>query len=119
MRRTLHHSMKTKPPALKVIRMTNVGRRIRGFRQIGPLLQQASGEPLTMQAAYDTDVETGVRWMNEALSKELNEKFPTVVAMAGMIEQERDKYRREAKRLKKLMSRIEQRYQQLQHNQQT
>lgn len=91
---------------MKTIRWMGVKGKIPGMVRIGPILQMRKGEPLTMQTAYDTDCETGVRWMNEEKSKELSQKFPTICAMAELIEKERDKYKREANRLKKLMSRI-------------
>lgn len=91
---------------MKLARVIGNAQRLRGLRQIGPVLQMDKSEPLTMQTAYETDCETGAQFTNDLKSKELDEKFPTICAMAELIEKERDKYKREVKRLKKLMSRI-------------
>lgn len=73
----------------------------RKFIWIGPHLQVPRGATLRMQAAYETDMETGSHYLNNAASERLNSEFPTVVAMAGLIENERDQLKRKLQQLRR------------------
>jgi hypothetical protein len=70
------------------------------MRKIGPFLSLAIDEPLTMQTAYETDFESGSHWHSNALAKECNRQFPTIIAMAALIEKERDRLQAEVDRLR-------------------
>lgn len=70
--------------------------------RIGPRLMVRRGTTLRMQMAYDTDMEKGAHWLNNAASEQLNGDFPTIVAMAGLIENERDQLKRKLRQLKRL-----------------
>lgn len=69
--------------------------------RIGPILQVKPGTVLRMRLAYDTDMEKGSHWLNNAASEQLNADFPTIVAMAGLIENERDELRRKLRRIQR------------------
>lgn len=71
--------------------------------RIGVMLVNQDYVP-NMQDAYDADTESGAQWLNDQASVELCNKYPTVVAMAGLIEKERNKLKHEVQRLQRLLS---------------
>lgn len=70
-------------------------------RKIGPWLSVWPHFEHNMQTAYDTDCEAGSHWLNEAKSDLLNREFPTVVAMARLIEEERNQLKKQLRQLTK------------------
>lgn len=60
--------------------------------KIGPVLtvNTDDGYLPTMQDAYDTDGEKGAHWLNNAAADEFAKSYPTVIAMARLIEKQRD-----------------------------
>lgn len=73
----------------------------RGWKKIGPFLHVRQDYDPNMQAAFDTDCECGVHWVNNQKSDLLSQEFPTVVAMSLLIEKERNRLRHELKRLQR------------------
>jgi gluconate kinase len=69
------------------------------MKKIGPYLSVPNKYVPRMQDAIDADTENGVQWLNQINSKQLNEVAPTVLAMAFLIEEERDKLKKELKKL--------------------
>lgn len=63
------------------------------MRKIGPILTVPDDFIPNMQDAYSADNERGSHHLNNEASKQLNRDWPTVIAMAALIEAERDSYR--------------------------
>jgi hypothetical protein len=61
------------------------------MKRIGPYLTVSDDNYLPrMQDAYDTDNERGSHALNNHASEMLGKQWPTVLAMAALIEQQRD-----------------------------
>lgn len=71
------------------------------WTKIGPWLQVAPGFVPNMQTAYDTDCEEGSHWFSEEKCELLGREFPTVVAMARLIEGERNQLKKQLRQLTK------------------
>lgn len=74
---------------------------MKGFRRIGPYLKLKHGSTLWIQTAIECDLECGSRWLAEVKAMRMNKEFPTIIAMAGLIEKERDSLRRRLRRLQR------------------
>lgn len=73
--------------------------------KIGPFMQIRADASLNMQEAYDCDIESGSHWLSEEKSQLLNREFPTVCAMADLIEKERNQLRRQVATLQRILNR--------------
>lgn len=65
------------------------------MKQIGPFLSVADDYLPRMQDALEADWESGAHWLNNAKGDEINRLCPTILAMAFLIEQQRDELLRE------------------------
>lgn len=60
------------------------------MKKIGPYLTVQDDFIPNMQDAYSADNERGSHHLNNAASEQLNQDWPTVIAMAALIEKQRD-----------------------------
>lgn len=60
------------------------------MKHIGPILSVADDYEPRMQDALETDTESGAHWLGNAKAEEINKLCPTILAMAALIEHERD-----------------------------
>ncbi len=68
--------------------------------KIGPILTvHEEGYIPNMHDAYETDFEMGNHHLANAKAEEFNKQFPTVGAMAALIEKERDMLRDDIRRI--------------------
>lgn len=63
------------------------------MKKIGRHLTVPDNFVPNMQAAYEADNERGSHQLNNEASERLNLEWPTVIAMAALIERERDELR--------------------------
>lgn len=60
------------------------------MKNIGPILQVPEDYVPRMQDAIETDTEAGAHWLSNHKAEEINRLCPTILAMAALIEKERD-----------------------------
>lgn len=60
---------------------------------------------LNMQDAINCDCEEGAPWLSETKGRKLMDNYPTIFAMAQLIEKERDQLKAKLKRLQKKVKR--------------
>jgi len=60
------------------------------MKNIGPYMKVPDDYLPNMQDAYECDCETGSHELNNIAARQLNQEWPTVMAMAALIEQQRD-----------------------------
>jgi hypothetical protein len=70
--------------------------------KIGPRLQvNRDGFVPNMQDAYETDMEWGSHALNNYFSEKFARDFPTIMAMAWLVEEDRDSLKRKVAKLER------------------